>query len=262
MDYTKKMALVPQNMLATLANQQTLIAPTQEYLGELDTEMKRILEDRSMPPDIKARFYNQVLHRYFGFRDHEMQQPMKIQIEEPQNVAQTAVEVQTEAPRERDHQTLYDTILTAMPKQAMNKAKLLISHLKNNPDVDWNDRQELVYKGEAVPDSNFTDLMNSFLRQTKVHTPKAQGWREFGSALLEHNAPKSAITNANLLDRVRASSSEQDREESESPVFSTPGSAKKGRRSRVFTRSHAGAETHSQPNPDIAGTSAWLPWGK
>ena len=250
MEYTKKMALVPQNMLATLANQQALMAPTQDYLGELDTEMKRILEDRSMPPDIKARYYNQVLHRYFGFRDHEIQTPMKIQIDEPQHAAQATAEVQTEAPR---HQARYDTILAAMPKQAATRAKLLISHLKDNPDVDWNDRHELIYKGETVPDSNFTDLMNSFLRQTKVRTPKAQGWREFGSALLEHNAPKTAITNTNLLERVRAS--EQDDEDLDSPVFSTPGSAKKRRRSRVHTRSHAAPASQ----PETAGSS-WQPW--
>jgi hypothetical protein len=49
---------------------------------------------------------------------------------------------------------------------------------KSSPDISWNEKGELKYKGETVQGSNVVDLVNDVLRKRKYFNP--QGW-ETGS---------------------------------------------------------------------------------
>jgi hypothetical protein len=51
------------------------------------------------------------------------------------------------------------------------------------PDISWNEKGELKYKGETVQGSNVVDLVNDVLRKRKYFNP--QGWETFGEALRE-----------------------------------------------------------------------------
>jgi hypothetical protein len=46
--------------------------------------------------------------------------------------------------------------------------------LKSSPDISWNEKGELKYKGETVQGSNVVDLVNGVLRKRKYFNP--QGW--------------------------------------------------------------------------------------
>jgi hypothetical protein len=63
MEYTKKMVLVPEYQLQTKPSQPSI----QTYLSELDQEMQTILANTTMPVDVKAKEYNQILQRYLRF---------------------------------------------------------------------------------------------------------------------------------------------------------------------------------------------------
>jgi hypothetical protein len=47
------------------------------------------------------------------------------------------------------------------------KAKLLLKKMKSSPDISWNEKRELKYKGETVQGSNVVDLVNDVLRKRK-----------------------------------------------------------------------------------------------
>jgi hypothetical protein len=60
--------------------------------------------------------------------------------------------------------------------------------MKSSPDISWNEKGELKYKGETVQGSNVVDLVNGVLRKRKYFNP--QGWETFGEALREANVPQ------------------------------------------------------------------------
>jgi hypothetical protein len=88
------------------------------------------------------------------------------------------------------------------------KATLLTEQMHYNPHIKWSKRNELIYKGHTIPKSNMIDLVNAYLRPSTKASP-AKGWKEFGSALLDHNIPLTSIVNKALLKRVEKSSSEE-----------------------------------------------------
>jgi hypothetical protein len=50
-----------------------------------------------------------------------------------------------------------------------------------SPDISWNEKEELKYKGETVQESNVVELVTDVLSKRKYFNP--QGWETFGEAL-------------------------------------------------------------------------------
>jgi hypothetical protein len=71
-------------------------------------------------------------------------------------------------------QNLIDNeILESVPKTMKAKVQLLLKKMKSSPDISWNEKGELKYKGETV---------NEVLSKKKYFNP--QGWETFGKALI------------------------------------------------------------------------------
>ena len=65
------------------------------------------------------------------------------------------------------------------------KAKRLLYAIRQIPDLEWNDRGELVYHQSVVPQSNIVALFNDIL---KIKQPiRAVGWEEFAEGLASSN---------------------------------------------------------------------------
>ena len=78
MENARKMALVPEQYLSQIYNSQALFPEPYLYLSKLDSEMKRILEDKSLAPDVKVKQYGSVLKRFLGMRKAVLRNSMKI----------------------------------------------------------------------------------------------------------------------------------------------------------------------------------------
>ena len=256
MEHAKKMAILPQSLVASLMNQQLLGNQGIAYLGELDGQMKSIMDDRNIPADIKAKQYGNVLNRFLQMRGNELKDSSGIQFGEqsmqtPQTVSAAPV-IDNEV-----------NLLTTVAGRNKNKAKILLDHVKNNPDLTWNAQQQLVYKGVPVPNSNLPDLLNQYSRPGNRNEIGFAGYREFGKALSEHNTHRTAVVNRKLLDKAI----EEENEEQEvfvsptggsnsSPILNSSGegTSQQRKRSRVFTRSR---------NPDASTPKArnqWTTW--
>jgi len=90
---------------------------------------------------------------------------------------------------------LEDNIVKSLPKSSQTEGELLLDHLKNHSDIiKWNERGEIIFKGDVVPGSNLTDLVSNVttMRKTNVGLlPQTV----FLKALSETNVPESWIRN-------------------------------------------------------------------
>ena len=77
-----------------------------------------------------------------------------------------------------------------------HKASVLLRRLKQDDNIAWNTKGELVYKGDVVPNTHIHDLVQDVLRKRKTHVPV--GWQTFARALRESNIPQDLVGN---LDR-------------------------------------------------------------
>ena len=111
-------------------------------LSEFDGEMRSI-PDTYQPDDVKVKLYPNALSKYKFTSERT-----------PTAAVKTSV---------RDELT-EEEILDSVPPTVRHKAKRLLRHVRESPDVSWNDRGELVYKQTIVPNSNIVELMNDVLR--------------------------------------------------------------------------------------------------
>ena len=230
------MAMLPQSLVASLMNQQLLGNQGVAYLGELDGQMKQIMDDRNTPPDIKAKKYGHVLNKFLEMRGNELKDASSVQI--PEGVRSAPSLMGPSQPVDEEE------LLRTVSQRNKAKARVLLEHVRRNPDIEWNSQSQLVYKGVPVGNSNVADLLNQFSRPGHRNELGFSGWKEFAQALNEHNTPRTAIGNKQLLGR--AAESEDDLFVSPQSVASTSAlqtppagslAPKKDRRSRVFTRS-------------------------
>ena len=60
--------------------------------------------------------------------------------------------------------------------------------VKDNPDIDWSDKGELIYKQNLIPNSHVSDLFSDAL-STKRPVQGPAGWEEFGDVLDTSEVP-------------------------------------------------------------------------
>ena len=90
--------------------------------------------------------------------------------------------------------------------------------MKSSEHIDWNDKGELIYKGEATKGSSVVDLVNDALRKRKSFNP--EGWETFGDALREENVPQYLIGNDMRSQYIRGTP--RKRTDSIDSTFQTP----------------------------------------
>jgi len=180
MDAVKKMALIPSSTLARLQVQQQLDAgPVLNRFSTLDTEMQKILSDGSLPDDVKVGYYNNALRRY---------ESMKTQESKPIEIDFPKAEKELKLP-EADVD-----IIGRLPNNLKNKGRLLLKYLTENPDVEWNEKREMIHRGRLIPNSNFYDLFNDLAKSYKSDRQQPIGFQQLAESLHRANIPKDAIS--------------------------------------------------------------------
>lgn len=191
----KKMAVVPQTMVEKLMqaqrNEQQLVSDSPVVqLSHLDREMQQILQSKQ-PSDVKATQYAKILQTYTNIRNKLVTVPEPTPQDEPQSTTPQHVpeEVLEKHPQ----------VFRSLADRYVNKGKIIYENAMKNPAFEWNDKEELIYKGKRIPGSSLTDLIHAFARPTK---DQPIGWRVFGQALIDSNVPKTVIVNKKLLGLV------------------------------------------------------------
>ena len=188
------MALIEPHLLESLQQQQQSCHDNQpqgmleEKLCQLDQAMQHILDRKDVSQEEKL--YHQSLHKYLLCKDKV--EPMTVKVfGEP-----SLPEVHTKTPVEETQESLEAEIIQSAPKNLRHKASILLRRLKQDDNIAWNTKGELVYKGDVIPNTHIHDLVQDVLRKCKTHVPV--GWQTFARALRESNIPKDLVGN---LDR-------------------------------------------------------------
>ena len=196
MEYAKKMALIEPRLLESLQQQQQSCHDHQpqgmleEKLCQLDQAMQHILDRKDVSQEEKLKLYHQSLQKYLLYKDKVEPMTVKV-IGEP-----SLPEVHTKTPVEETKESLEAEIIQSAPKNLRHKASILLKRLKQDDNIAWNTKGELVYKGDLIPNTHIHDLVQDVLRKRKTHIPV--GWQIFARALRESNIPQDLVGN---LDR-------------------------------------------------------------
>ena len=89
---------------------------------------------------------------------------------------------------------------------------MILEKIKDNPQVlSWNEKGELKYQGETVPNTNITNLVNDSLRHRRNNKPN--GFELFTKDLRQINLPEDLIRNPERLQLFKTYGYEQNQAE-------------------------------------------------
>jgi len=180
MEYTKKMVLVEPRQIEKYKE-----SPLDKVLSKLDGQIYDILH-RDIAEDEKAKLYSSSLSRYLN-----IDKPSVVTKFDPAETAKDPKDSETE-------------ILESVPKTWRTRASQLLSHIKNNPDITWSPKGELILKSKVIPNTHAIDLLNDLVRK-RTTAPAPTGWKKLADVLKEHNIPRELIGNADRLDYINSS---------------------------------------------------------
>ena len=124
---------------------------------------KSLVNEHNLPPEGKAEpTINDNKHDTVNITEHKNQDKLKPEI-----------------------------ILTHLPKRNKSKALSLLNVIEQNPNLDWNNRGEVLLNGAAIPYSHISDILHDALNATRRTEPA--GCQEFYSNL--GHIPTSLISN-------------------------------------------------------------------
>jgi len=179
MEHAKKMILVEPRQIEKL--KETMLDKT---LSKLDGEIYEILH-RNVADDEKAKLYSNSLNRYLN-----IDKPSVITKFDSKPIDTT--EAASESVKESKN--IESLVLETVPKKWQSQASRLLTHIKNNPDVNWSEKGELILKNKTIPKTHVVDLMNDLLRK-RTSTPSPSGWKHLADALKDYNIPHELIGN-------------------------------------------------------------------
>ena len=173
----KKMLLVDPRLMERLQQQPAPIRNIAlNSMNQMNQNMEAALSDPNLSDTDKVHVYNQTLARHNIIEDK-----MNHQQDQQQQTQQPVYD-----PVEED-------IIDSVPKTMRNKAARLVRRIKSGQLIRWNERGELIYKGQVYPGTNVSDLINDVLRKRKTFQP--QGWNVFAEALHDINVPMDLVGN-------------------------------------------------------------------
>ena len=205
----------------------------------LDDEIRRVLESPALSDHDKALTYEQVLHKYLKRVDHVNSRHSQKPPFSSNHTASVPLD-----PLKSDSfgktVKLKKRVVDSLPKTLQKKGGVLLDHIKDTTDMTWNERGELVVKGQTLNGTNVSDLIHELLRSRKLGQ-KPEGWSIFANTLKESNIPTDLIGNKARWD------STDEPEQLKSPSFESP--------STPFNQSRRKRKHHRK-----SSSPKWLRW--
>ena len=138
---------------------------------------------------------------------YERMKSSKAKISEPAGVQITVEEVD----QDPQQSTLdKETILQAIPKMYKTKCHALLNFIEKGNVLSWNDKGELVYNTQSIPNSHIADLLKNAMREYNNFDPI--GKEEFYRGLAQTNVPLLLIDNKDNRDLLVQGKSKTKRE--------------------------------------------------
>src|SRR5688572_23012183 len=201
MEHTKKMILVETRQLEKL--KESMLDKT---LSKLDGEIYDILH-RNIADDEKAKLYSNSLSRYLNIdKPSVVTTTFKSEDVSASDVG-AAIASENASESVKDSQNVESLVLETVPRKWKSQASRLLTHIKNNPDVTWSEKGELVLKNTTIPKTHAVDLVNDLLRK-RTSTSNPSGWKQLANALKDYNIPHELIGNEDRWKYINSSHDE------------------------------------------------------
>jgi len=190
MEHAKKMVLVEPRQIEKYKE-----TPLDKVLSKLDGQIYDILH-KDIPDDEKAKLYSASLNRYLDINKPTFLTKFESTVKESKDSEPANVGDDVES-----------TVLEMIPKTLRSRTLQLLKHIKNNPDISWSGKGELILKNTVVPKSHAIDLLNDLVRK-RVSTPAPTGWKQLADVLKEQNVPRELIGNDDRWKYINSSQEE------------------------------------------------------
>ncbi|KAI8496780.1 hypothetical protein Bbelb_254350 [Branchiostoma belcheri] len=204
MEYGRKMALVPQELLSTIqAKQQEEMTPLVKSALSMDDQMRDVMSRQDLADDEKATLYQQLLQRYLTYRDKRRAEPVSVRLVTSNSTPDATVTATNNVAKDEGSTTSASTasatgkedeaILAAFPKNMKARAQQLLNVIKHKGGdiLDYNQHGELLYDKQVVPGSQISDLLRDVIQRRQNFNPI--GWRAFSRGMARLNTPEAAI---------------------------------------------------------------------
>ena len=198
----KRMILVEPSKLAMRSS--ILPDSLEEKVLSLEDEINNILHNSTLNEFEKSSAYQKALYDY-------LTRVKQLQTRNMSSLPTSEKKKYTSPPHfddniKTEHSEklikLEGRLLKSLPKTLQNKGKLLIDYIKDETDLKWNERGELIIKDEVLKDSNVSDLIHEVLRTRKLATTPT-GWSVFTKSLKDSNIPMDLIGNKNRWEQSK-----------------------------------------------------------
>ena len=154
--------------------------PNVSATASLLRDLSSVMANEDLSEAEKAQLYGQNLHKFKTAHQNTLKE--------------TSLFPQSDPNSSKMNQLVIDSVPSTMKR----KTQLLISLLKNNPNVSWGDDGTVKLYGKSIPGSNIIDLVNDVIRHRKGSEPT--GWQAFAEGLRDMNIPQDVIGNRKRWD--------------------------------------------------------------
>lgn len=193
MENAKKMIIVSPDVLQRIQNTQLSLSPSSspssvgkvagDTVSELDREMTRLLNNKSLGDQDKWEQYQQVLQRYLHFATQK-RKPIQLPV----------VEMDVNDDRQTNSVLGNEQIVETFTKNYKKDARNFLKFLDGKKDlISWDDDGVVYIHREKIPHSNIIDLLHDVIRVRKSIQPP--GWEQLLQILKEINIPNEFVTN-------------------------------------------------------------------
>ena len=182
----KRMVLAPEDAVNRYEQRQRLeTSPIVSNMMQKDTQMSNVLLRDGLIDDQKQKLFNAELERYLELRRQKDSQIPSVRV----------VKDEKEQPVPEPAMPNAD-VVESMPPYIRQRATSLLNRLKARPEViTWDKTGQVKIEGEAIPNSNISDLVSDAIRSRKDFNPT--GAKELFQALSKLNVPKDLVRNQN-----------------------------------------------------------------
>ena len=184
----RKMAIVPFKLWEDMKrwkeeqiqNPRLPPDPNVSATASLQRDLSSVMANEDLSEAEKSQLYGQTLHKFKTAHQKVLKE--------------TSLFPQSDPSSSRMNQLVIDSVPSTMKR----KAQLLVSLLKTNPNVSWEDDGTVKLYGKSIPGSNIIDLVNDVIRHRKGSEPT--GWQSFAEGLRDMNIPQDVIGNRERWD--------------------------------------------------------------
>ena len=154
--------------------------PNVSATASLQRDLSSVMVNEDLSEAEKSQLYGQTLHKFKTAHQKALK------------------ETSLFSPSDPSSSKMNQLVIDSVPSTMKRKAQLLVSLLKNNPNVSWEDDGTVKLYGKSIPGSNIIDLVNDVIRHRKGSEPT--GWQAFAEGLRDMNIPQDVIGNRERWD--------------------------------------------------------------